>query len=60
MDSHNGNLALAEPPIRTASAVSRDRGVERDQVQPSDLHMLRERVKRMRMPRGEWMPGVDR
>lgn len=60
MHTQNGNLAIAEPPVRTASAVSRDRGVERDEVQPSDLTMLRERVKRMRMPRGEWMPGVDR
>lgn len=60
MHTQTGNLAIAEPPVRTASAVSRDRGVERDEVQPSDLTMLRERVKRMRMPRGEWMPGIDR
>jgi hypothetical protein len=60
MHTQNGNLAIAEPPVRTASAVSRDRGLERDEVQPSDLTMLRERVKRMRMPRGECVPGIDR
>lgn len=61
MPTQNGNLAIAEPPVRTASAMSRDRGVEqRDEVRANDLAMLRERVKRMRMPRGEWMPGVDR
>jgi hypothetical protein len=60
MHKQNGNLAIAEPPVRTASAVSRERGVERDEVRPTDLAMLRERVKRMRMPRGECVPGIDR
>ena len=56
----HGNLALAEPPVRTAVGVSRDRSVEREEVQAADMAALRDRVKRMRMPRGEWLPCADR
>ena len=56
----HGNLALAEPPVRTAGVANRERGVARDEVHPTELAMLRERVKRMRMPRGECTSTVER
>jgi|GEM_PF-3220982 len=59
MNQHTANSAIAEPPVHTAAAVSRDRGIDRDAVHESDLVYLRERVKHMRMARGEWLLGTN-
>jgi hypothetical protein len=47
-----GNLAVIEAPARERSVV-RPSVPEIEQVTPADLAMLRERVRQMRMPRGE-------
>ena len=59
MSLENGNLAIAEPPVRP-SIPMRDRATEREPTHASDLAMLRERAKRMRMPRGEFLPTSER
>ena len=59
MSLENGNLAIAEPPVRP-SIPMRDRATEREPAHASDLAMLRERAKRMRMPRGEFLPTSER
>ena len=59
MKQQTGNLAIAEPPVRP-SVPQRDRASEREPVVASDLAMLRDRVRRMRMPRGECMPNHAR
>lgn len=59
MRNEHGNLAIAEPPVRVA-APSREPRLEREPVDASELVMLRERVRRMRMPRGESLPRLHR
>lgn len=59
MKLHTGNLAIAEPPVRPTVA-SQDRADEREPVHATDLTMLRDRAKRMRMPRGEFLPRAER
>jgi hypothetical protein len=59
MKTTTSNLAIAEPPARTA-VPQRDRAIEREPVHPSELAMLRERVRHMRLPRGEFMPHLPR
>ncbi len=59
MKHQTGNLAIAEPPVRP-SIQQRERATERDAAHAADLAMLRDRVRRMRMPRGECMPSLPR
>jgi hypothetical protein len=59
MNQKTGNLAIAEPPVRP-SIPQRDRATEREPVHAGDLAMLRDRVRRMRMPRGEFAPSLAR
>ena len=59
MNLQNGNLAIAEPPVRPSIA-PRDRAAEREPAHAADLAMLRDRVRRMRMPRGECLPNLPR
>ncbi len=47
-----GNIAIAEPPVQTVAVVIASETV-REPVLLSDLAILRERVKRIRLPRGE-------
>ncbi|NBX25116.1 MAG: hypothetical protein EBQ99_03570 [Planctomycetes bacterium] len=54
-----GNLAIAEPPSRVASP-AREVRPDREPVAVSELAMLRERTRRMRMPRGESLPRMQR
>jgi hypothetical protein len=58
MRHQTGNIAIAEPPVRVAPP-SRDARPEREPVQASDLAMLRDRVRRMRLPRGEMLPRTQ-
>jgi hypothetical protein len=60
MHKTTGNLAIAEPPVRPVTPVHRDRPADREPAHPADLAMLRERVRRLRMPRGECMPTLAR
>jgi hypothetical protein len=60
MKTSTSNLAIAEPPVRPAMPAHRDRPVDREPAHPADLAMLRERVRRLRMPRGECMPTLAR
>lgn len=59
MNQKTSNLAIAEPPVRP-SIPQRDRASEREPLHASDLAMLRERARRMRMPRGEFLPTAGR
>jgi len=59
MKTTTSNLAIAEPPVRTV-VPQRERTNEREPVHASELAMLRERVRRMRLPRGEFMPHLAR
>jgi hypothetical protein len=59
MNTTTSNLAIAEPLVRTV-VPQRDRADGREQVSPSELSMLRERVRRMRLPRGEFVPHLPR
>jgi hypothetical protein len=59
MSKQTGILAIVEPPVRPSIPV-RDRGGEREPLLASDLAMLRDRVRRMRMPRGETLPRAER
>jgi hypothetical protein len=59
MKTTTSNLAIAEPPVRPATT-QRERANERESAHASELAMLRERVRRMRMPRGEFMPHLSR
>jgi len=59
MPNKTGNIAIAEPPVRP-SAPQRERGADREPVHPSDLAMLRERVRRLRMPRGAFIQNSAR
>jgi hypothetical protein len=59
MKNSTSNLAIAEPPVRAASP-QRERAGEREPVHSTELAMLRERVRRMRLPRGEFMPNLSR
>lgn len=54
MHQHAGNLAVIEAPARER-AVVRPSVPEIEQVTAADLAMLRERVRQMRMPRGEML-----
>lgn len=59
MKTPTSNLAIAEPPVRTVLP-QRERANEREPVHPSELAMLRERVRRMRLPRGEFVAHLPR
>ena len=59
MNTTANNTAIAEPPVRPATT-QRERANERESAHASELAMLRERVCRMRMPRGEFMPHLPR
>ncbi|MFZ4722350.1 MAG: hypothetical protein ACOYMI_04290 [Phycisphaerales bacterium] len=59
MKTSTRNLAIAEPPARPVSP-QRERANEREPAQASELAMLRERARRMRLPRGEFMPHLSR
>jgi hypothetical protein len=60
MSKTTGNIAIAEPPVRPLMPAHRERSKDREPAHPSDLAMLRERVRRMRMPRGECLPNLAR
>ncbi|MFM7806385.1 MAG: hypothetical protein ACKPEA_00470 [Planctomycetota bacterium] len=59
MKHETSNLAIVEPLVRPSISM-RDRAAEREPAHASDLAMLRDRVKRMRMPRGEFLPRTER
>ena len=59
MNHQTSHLAIAEPPVRP-SIPAHDRTSDRETPHASDLAMLRERAKRMRMPRGEFLPRCGR
>ena len=59
MKTTTSNLAIAEPPVRTVTS-QRERASEREPAHASELAMLRERVRHMRLPRGDFMPNLSR
>ena len=59
MSLQSRHVAIVEPPVRP-SIPTRDRAAEREPLHGSDLALLRERIKRMRMPRGELLPRAER
>jgi hypothetical protein len=59
MNHKTGTIAIAEPPVRP-SVPQRERVVDREPAHPADLAMLRERVRRMRLPRGEFVQSLPR
>jgi hypothetical protein len=59
MSNDPGNLAIAEPPVRVAPPL-REVRPDREPVTASELALLRERIRRMRMPRGESLPRLHR
>ena len=59
MSLKTSHLAIVEPPVRP-SIPAHDRTSDRETPHAIDLAMLRERAKRMRMPRGEFLPRTER